>query len=105
FSPFFNTPFYSQGGSQLPNAFNPQGGEFTGIQNPKPGSPVDWSIFRPILLFGEFQPHMRTQYSDQYNFTIQRELARDRVLQGGAEKAQNCCLLPTSDRNRSIGCR
>jgi hypothetical protein len=101
FSPFFNTPFYSQAGSQLPNAFNPQGGEFTGIQNPKPNNPVDWSIFRPILLFGEFQPHMRTQYSDQYNFTIQRELVRDLVLQVGFVGSQGHRLLATTDLNRA----
>jgi Carboxypeptidase regulatory-like domain len=101
FSPFFNTPFYSQGGFPLPNAFNPQGGEFAGIQNPKPGSPVDWSIFRPILLFGEFQPHMRTQYSDQYNFTIQRELARNLVLQLGYVGSQGHRLLATTDLNRA----
>jgi Carboxypeptidase regulatory-like domain len=101
FSPFFNTPFYAQSGFQLPNAFNPQGGEFTGIQNPKPGNAVDWSIFRPILLFGEFQPHMRTQYSDQYNFTIQRELARDLVLQVGFVGSQGHRLLATTDLNRA----
>jgi hypothetical protein len=101
FSPFFNTPFYAQSGFQLPNAFNPQGGEFTGIQNPKPGSPVDWSIFRPILLFGEFQPHMRTQYSDQYNFTIQHELAKDLVLQVGFVGSQGHRLLATTDLNRA----
>jgi len=101
FGTFFNTPFYAQGGFQYPNAFNPQGGEFTGIQNPKPGQPVDWSIFRPILLFGEFQPHMRTQYSDQYNFTIQRELARDLVLQVGFVGSQGHRLLATTDLNRA----
>jgi Carboxypeptidase regulatory-like domain len=101
FGTFFNTPFYAQGGFQYPNAFNPQGGEFTGIQNPKPGQPVDWSIFRPILLFGEFQPHMRTQYSDQYNFTIQRELARNLVLQVGFVGSQGHRLLATSDLNRA----
>jgi carboxypeptidase family protein len=101
FGTMFNTPFYAQGGFQFPNAFNPQGGEFTGIQNPKPGQPVDWSIFRPILLFGEFQPHMRTQYSDQYNFTIQRELARNLVLQLGFVGSQGHRLLATTDLNRS----
>jgi hypothetical protein len=101
FSTFFNTPFYAQGGFPLPNAFNPAGGEFTGIQNPKPGSPVDWSVFRPILLFGEFQPHMRTQYSDQYNFTIQRELARNLVLQVGYVGSQGHRLLATTDLNRA----
>jgi Carboxypeptidase regulatory-like domain len=101
FGTLFNTPFYAQSNFQYPNAFNPQGGEFTGIQNPKPGQPVDWSIFRPILLFGEFQPHMRTQYSDQYNFTIQHELARDLVLQLGFVGSQGHRLLATTDLNRA----
>ena len=101
FGTLFNTPFYAQSNFQYPNAFNPQGGEFTGIQNPKPGHPVDWSIFRPILLFGEFQPHMRTQYSDQYNFTIQRELANNLVLQLGYVGSQGHRLLGTTDLNRA----
>ncbi|HET9406210.1 MAG TPA: carboxypeptidase regulatory-like domain-containing protein [Candidatus Sulfotelmatobacter sp.] len=101
FGTLFNTPFYAQSGFQFPNAFNPQGGEFTGIQNPKPGQPVDWSIFRPILLFGEFQPHMRTQFSDQYNFTIQRQLANNLVLSLGFVGSQGHRLLATTDLNRS----
>jgi hypothetical protein len=101
FGTLFNTPFYAQSNFQYPNAFNPQGGEFTGIQNPKPGQPVDWSIFRPILLFGEFQPHMRTQYSDQYNFTIQHQLARNLVLQVGFVGSQGHRLLATTDLNRA----
>jgi len=101
FGTLFNTPFYAQSNFQFPNAFNPQGGEFTGIQNPKPGQPVDWSIFRPILLFGEFQPHMRTQYSDQYNLTIQRQLANNLVLSLGFVGSQGHRLLATTDLNRS----
>jgi hypothetical protein len=101
FGTMFDTPFYAQAGYQFPNAFNPQGGEFTGIQNPKPNQPVDWSSFRPILLFGEFQPHMRTQYSDQYNLTIQRQLANNLVLQVGYVGSQGHRLLATTDLNRS----
>ena len=101
FGTLFNTPFYAQSGFQFPNAFNPQGGEFTGIQHPTPGQPVDWSIFRPILLFGEFQPHMRTQFSDQYNFTIQRQLANNLVLSLGFVGSQGHRLLATTDLNRS----
>ncbi len=69
----FNTPFVSQagptqsGGTTYPNPFN-------GIITPKPSQAQDWGVFEPILLFGDFQPHMRSQYSAQYNFTIQREL-------------------------------
>lgn len=105
FGTLFNTPFYAQSNFQDPNAFDlpngQPGGEFGGIYNPKPNNPVDWSIFRPILLFGEFQPHMRTQYSDQYNFTIQRELARNLVLQVGFVGSQGHRLLATTDLNRS----
>jgi Carboxypeptidase regulatory-like domain/TonB dependent receptor len=91
---FFNTPFYAQGGLQEPNPFN-------GILNPQRGQPVDWSVFRPILLFGEFQPHMRTQYSVQYNFGVQRELAKDLVLQLGYVGSQGHRLLATTDENRA----
>ncbi len=91
----FNTPYYPQsGGFVYPNPFN-------GILNPPRGQPVDWSVFRPILLFGEFQPHMRTQYSVQYNFGIQRELAKDLVLQLGYVGSQGHRLLVSNDLNRA----
>jgi Carboxypeptidase regulatory-like domain/TonB dependent receptor len=92
---FFNTPFMPQAGGFVdPNPFN-------GILNPPRGQPVDWSVFRPILLFGEFQPHMRTQYSVQYNFGIQRELARNLVLQLGYVGSQGHRLLVSNDLNRA----
>lgn len=90
----FNTPFYPQsGGFAYPNPFN-------GIQDPARGQPVDWAVFRPALLFGEFQPHMRSQYSAQYNLTIQRELAKDLVLQVGYVGSQGHRLLASTDLNR-----
>ncbi|MBZ5681628.1 MAG: TonB-dependent receptor [Acidobacteriia bacterium] len=91
----FNTPFMPQaGGFVYPNPFG-------GILNPPRGQPVDWSVFRPILLFGEFQPHMRSQYSEQYNFGIQRQLARDLVLQLGYVGSQGHRLLVSNDLNRA----
>src|SRR5262249_14113364 len=62
----FNQPFLGQDGTQYLNPFN-------GILTPPRGQQVDWAIYEPMLLFGEFQPHMRSQYSAQYNFTIQRQ--------------------------------
>jgi Carboxypeptidase regulatory-like domain/TonB dependent receptor len=98
----FNTPYFPQsGGFVYPNPYNPGGGSTTGILNPTPGQPVDWSLFRPILLFGEFQPHMRSQYSAQYNFNIQRELAKDLVLQVGYVGSQGHRLLVSNDLNRA----
>jgi hypothetical protein len=89
----FNTPFVPQaGGSPTPNPFN-------GVLNPTRGQPVDWSVFRPILLFGQFPPKMRTQYSVQYNFGIQRELRRDLVLQVNYVGSQGHRLLAIHDIN------
>ena len=89
---FIQTPFYSQYGFQFPNPFN-------GILSTKAGDTVDWSIFRPILLYGEFQPHLRTQYAEQYNLSIQRQLSKTMVLQLGYVGSQNHRLLATRDLN------
>jgi Carboxypeptidase regulatory-like domain len=89
---FLNTPFIAQTGTVNPNPFK-------GILSPPPGTPQDWSSFRPMLLYGDFQPHMRTQYTAQYNFTIQRELARDVVLQLGYVGSQGHRLLASHDIN------
>ena len=92
-STLFNTPFVSQaGGSPTPNPFN-------GVLNPTRDQPVDWSVFRPILLFGQFPPNMRTQYSDQYNFGIQQQLRRDLVLQINYVGSQGHRLLAIHDIN------
>jgi len=88
----FNTPFVTQGGGVNPNGAN-------GILDPKRGSAVDWSVYRPILLFGEFQPHMRTQYSAQYNLTLQHEVSRDLELQLSYVGSQGHRLLATRDLN------
>jgi hypothetical protein len=88
----FNLPFEFQGGGFAPNPFG-------GVLSPARGRPVDWSIFRPILLFGEFQPNMRSQYSNQYNFTIQRQIAKDLLFQIGYVGTQAHRLLQTQDLN------
>ena len=87
---FFNTPFISQTGSVSPNPFN-------GILSPKPGAPQDWASFRPMLLYGDFQPHMRTQYTAQYNLNLQQELARNVVFQLGYVGSQGHRLLASHD--------
>jgi hypothetical protein len=88
----FNLPFAFQSGGFAPNPFG-------GILNPVRGQSVDWSIFRPILLFGEFQPNMRSQYSEQYNFTIQRQIAKDLLFQIGYVGTQAHRLLQSVDLN------
>jgi len=101
FNTFFNTPFLDQsGGFSYPNPFGlPSLSGVNGILNPKRGQPVDWGLFRPILLFGQFQPKMRSQYSAQYNLTIEHELARDLKLQVGYVGSQGHRLLATHDLN------
>ncbi len=66
-SPFLQTPYVDQTGAVFANPF-------TGILNPKRGTPVDWSSFASSVYFGQFPPNMRPQYQDQYNLTIKREL-------------------------------
>jgi Carboxypeptidase regulatory-like domain len=95
FNTFFNTPFvYQAGGPPAPNPFN-------GIITPTPGQPVDYSLFRPLLLYGEFEPHLRTQYTSQYNLTIQRQLTRDMMLQVGYVGSEGHRLLASHDINPS----
>ncbi len=93
FNTQFNTPFLSQDGSTaFPNPFN-------GILNPPRGQPVDWSLFRPILLFGQAAKNPRTQYAEQYNLTIQREVAKNMVLQLAYVGRQGHRLLASQDLN------
>jgi len=89
----FNLPFLGQdGATAYPNPAN-------GILQAPRGQPVDWGVFRPILLFGQFQPHMRSQYSDQYNLTIEHQLRNDMKLQVGYVGSQGHRLLATHDLN------
>ncbi len=93
----FTTPFVSQSGGpgNLTIAPNP----FNGILDPARGSSVDWSAFRPLLLFGELQPNLRAQYTAQYNFGIERQIAKDMVLSVGYVGSQGHRLLVTKDLN------
>jgi hypothetical protein len=69
------------------------------ILNPPRGTPQDWSLFRPMLLYGELQPNMRPQYEEQYNLSLQRQLSHDMVLQLGYVGTQGHRLLATRDLN------
>jgi len=91
-APLFNTPYLQQDGTVKPNPFD-------GIIDPPKGQDPDWQRFRPLLLYGQFQPHLRTQYSAQYNFNIQRELTKDLVLQVGYVGSQGHRLLASHDVN------
>jgi hypothetical protein len=89
----FNSPFVTQDGqTTYPNPFN-------GFITPAPGAAQDWAKFEPIELYGDFQPHMRSQYSDQYNLTIQRELPKQMKLEVGYVGSQGHRLLATHDIN------
>ncbi len=92
YNTMFNLPFQYQDGSTAPNPFN-------GILTPPRGQPVDWAMFRPILLYGQAAPHIRSQYAEQYNLTIQRELARNLVLQIAYVGREGHRLLATQEIN------
>jgi hypothetical protein len=102
---FFNTPFVLQNcpfspGTPCGAANNPGGiigNPFGTILTPPHGTPIDWSAFRPILLFGELQPQLRAQYTEQYNLGIQRELFKNTVLSLGYVGSQGHRLLATRD--------
>jgi len=90
--PLFNTPYIDQFGGQKPNPFD-------GIITPPKGQDPDWQRFRPLLLYGQFQPHLRTQYSVQYNLNVQQELTKDLVMQLGYVGSQGHRLLASHDVN------
>jgi hypothetical protein len=101
FNTGFNTPFQDQSGTfTYPNPFGLSSlSGVNGILNPPRNQAVDWGMFRPILLFGQFQPHMRSQYSAQYNLTIQRQLTKDMKMEVGYVGSQGHRLLATRDIN------
>jgi hypothetical protein len=89
---FFNTPFVGQSGSVAANGFN-------GVLTPPKGQDPGWENYTPILMYGDFQPHLRTQYTAQYNFSVQRELAKDLLLQINYVGSQGHRLLASHDIN------
>ncbi|MGA8223734.1 MAG: carboxypeptidase regulatory-like domain-containing protein [Candidatus Acidiferrales bacterium] len=101
-NPNFNTPFLLQNGIQNPNGFQ-------GIIHQTPQTPcfmpgghngcVDWSGFRPLLLFGEFAPNLKSQYSEQYNLTIERQISKDMVFRIAYVGTQAHHLLASHDLN------
>jgi hypothetical protein len=91
-NPLFSTPFVTQEGATFPNVSN-------AFLNPPRNQPVDWALYRPILLFGQFPTTLRSQYSAQYNFTIKRELPGEVLLQVGYVGSQGHRLLAIHDQN------
>jgi outer membrane receptor protein involved in Fe transport len=102
---FFQTPFVLQScpfspGNPCGAANNPGGiipNPFGSILTPAHGTPIDWSTFRPIVLFGELQPNLKSQYTEQYNVGIEREISKDTVLSLGWVGSQGHRLLATHD--------
>jgi len=91
--PFFSGALLAfPSGSQIPDNqssiltyFNDPFGS-TGVPNTFPSQPVDHNMsFANLLPFGSgmyfVDPHLRTPYTFQYNLSIQRQMARDTVLE------------------------
>ena len=51
------------------------------------------------LLFGEFQPHLKSQYSEQYNLTIERQITKDMLFRIGYVGTESHHLLASHDLN------
>jgi hypothetical protein len=105
---FFSTPFVQQTCTPLPctlGGANQTGiipNPFGSILDPARGTPTDWSAFRPIVLFGELQPNLRAQYTEQYNLGIEREVLRNTVLSIGYVGSQGHRLLATHDLSPAL---
>jgi|HubBroStandDraft_5_1064220.scaffolds.fasta_scaffold01313_5 hypothetical protein len=97
----FNLPFAGQDYNPVTQVGTTYLNPFNGVITPPRGTSQDWARFEPIDLFGDFQPHMRAQYSAQYNLTIQRELSKDMKLEIGYVGSQGHRLLATHDINYS----
>jgi hypothetical protein len=101
----FNTPFTFQAGGPAPNPFGgvinqtPQTPCAVAASSMGPNGCVDWSTFRPLLLFGEFQPHLKSQYSEQYNLTIERQLTKDMLFRISYVGTEAHHLLASHDVN------
>ncbi len=105
--PNFNLPFLPQSSDPTTGPYTPN--PFQGIikqtpQTPCPGAGgpagcVDWASFRPILLYGEFTPNLRTQYAEQYNLTIERQVSKDMVFRVAYVGTQAHRLLASHDLN------
>ena len=91
-SPFLQMPYVDQTGAVFANPF-------TGILNPKRGTPLDWSKFASSVYFGQFPANMRPQYQDQYNLTIKRELPGNILFQVAYVGSQGHRLLATYEVN------
>ncbi len=100
-APLFNLPYLSQNGVQTPNPF-------AGVINQTPQTPcavdpngppgcVDWSNFRSSIYYGEFQPHLKSQYAEQYNLTLERQLSKDMLLRVSYVGTQAHHLLASYD--------
>jgi len=91
-NPLFSTPFVTQEGTTKPNVSDK-------FLTPTRNQPVDWALYRPIVLFGQFPTKLRTQYSAQYNLTIKRELPGNILFQVGYVGSQGHRLLAIHDQN------
>jgi len=94
--------FYCRTALRILNVFGPVFNQTPNAPCFQPGGPngcVDWSAFRPILLYGEFDPHLKTQYADHTILTIERQLTKSMVLRASYVGTQGHHLLALHDEN------
>ncbi|MGB6846356.1 MAG: carboxypeptidase regulatory-like domain-containing protein [Candidatus Acidiferrales bacterium] len=106
-NPNFNLPFLPQSSDPVAGPFSPN--PFAGVINQTPNTPcpdpagpkgcVDWASFRPILLFGEFDPNLKNQYAEQYNLTIERQVSKSTLFRISYVGTQAHHLLASHDEN------
>lgn len=87
-----STPFLTQRGQQRPNPFD-------GFLLPERNQPLDLSVFLPLQMYGQIAPDIRPGYSSQYNFTLQRRIRDDLMVQAAYVGSQSHRLFATVDQN------
>ena len=97
----FNLPFAGQDYNTATQMGTTYLNPFNGVLNAPRGNAQDWARFEPIILYGDFQPHLRAQYSAQYNLGFERQLTPDMKLSVGYVGSQGHRLLATHDVNYS----
>ena len=94
-----NAPLFQYSQYQLQDGSDPKPNPFNGIITHLLGRILIGNVTGPFFFMGNFNPHLRTQYSVQYNLNLQREIARDLVFQIGYVGSQGHRLLASHDVN------
>ena len=97
--PLFETPFITAATGQDVGQRFPSPIPASGASAANPNNSVDWAQYMPITGVPSFFHQNVTPYTESYNFSIQRELARDTVFTASYIGSQAHHLLVLTSAN------